>query len=305
MQDLKPVRVFLEVAALRSFAAAARRLHMTPASVTRIVARLESDFGQQLFVRTTRQVALTSAGALVAARYRPVVEDFDQATNEIARAILPDHGRLAINAPMSLGVRLLPNLISRFRLAYPNIQLDVKLTDTLIDIVQEPCDLAIRISAPPTDKSTIWRKLCKVPRRAVAAPGLLDRIGRPATPDDLDPLHCLSYATGKGPEIWTFAKGSQKRAVRAGTTIVSNNGDFLDALARSGNGITVLPEFLVEEGIAQRHLEPVLPDWQVPPFWLMLYYPPYDVLPPLVATFTDFFEAHLRQVETLDFRDGL
>lgn len=301
MQELKPIRVFLEVAAQRSFAAAARTLRMTPASVTRIVARLEEEAGQQLLVRTTRHVSLTSAGALFAARYRPVVEEFDRVAEDLARATRPDRGSLVINAPMSFGLRLLPRLVDGFRLAYPGIDLSICLTDTLVDIVAEGADLAIRISGPPQDKSTIWRKICEVPRCAVGAPALFERVGRPRAPEDLDPALCMSYAAGRGAETWRFEQGGTKRSVAAGTRTVSNNGDFLYALALAGVGIAVLPEFIVRDGLRDGRVEIALPEWRVAPLWLSLYYPPYEALPPLVATFTDFFEAFLADADGFDF----
>lgn len=300
MEDIKPIRVFLEVAKQSSFAGAARILGMTPASVTRIIARLEAELGQQLLLRTTRQVSLTSAGAIVAMRYRPAVEEFDRITRDITRASMPDRGRLRINVPMSMGLRLMAPLIDSFRLAYPNISLDVKITDTLVDIIEENCELAIRISGPPSDKSTIWRKICEIPRHVIAAPALFDRIRRPRTPDDLDRTHCLSYSSGSGPETWEFRKGQTKRSVRAGTRIVSNNGDFLYALAVAGSGIAILPAFIASTGIARGEVIAVLTDWEVPSLWLTLYYPPYEQLPPLVATFTEFFEAHIRKLDGLD-----
>jgi len=304
MQDIKPIRVFLAVVAQGSFAGAARSLRMTPASITRIVARLERDLDQQLLLRTTRQVSLTGAGAMVAARFRPLVEEFDRTTEEVTRTTRPDRGRLAINAPMSFGMRMMPGLVASFRLAYPNIALDLQLTDALVDILDESCDLAIRISGPPTDKSTIWRRICHVPRQAVAAPSLFDRMPRPESPDDLLPEHCLSYGHKGGGEVWTFTRGSLRRTVRAGTDVVSNNGEFLHAMALSGNGIVNLPGFLVREGLESGGLEVVLPDWQIPPLNLMLYYPPYETLPPLVATFTDFFEAYIRDLDSFDMGAG-
>lgn len=301
MQDLKPIRVFLEVAALRSFAAAARSLRMTPATVTRTVARLEEDLGHQLLLRTTRQVSLTSIGALVAARYRAIVEDFDRLTRELEQATQPHRGSLSINAPMSFGMRLMPGLVDSFRLAYPNIALNVTLEDQLIDIVDEGADLAIRISSPPTNRSTIWRKICEVPRMAVAAPRLFDRYSCPQTPEDLDRSHCLSYSSRETPEIWRFNKGPLKRTVTSGSAIISNNGDFLYELALAGVGIAVLPEFIVRGGLRDGRVQQVLPDWENAPLWLSLYYPPYEALPPLVATFTDFFEAYLRDVDGFRF----
>ncbi|WP_371055795.1 LysR substrate-binding domain-containing protein [Rhodosalinus sp. K401] len=301
MQEIKPIRVFLEVAAQQSFAAAARSLRMTPASVTRVIARLEQDLGHQLLVRTTRQVSLTSAGALVAARYRPVVEAFDSVRDELAREIQPHRGRLSISAPMSFGLRLLPRLLSSFKLAYPNIELSVMLTDRLVDIVAEECDLAIRLSEPPRDKSTIWRKICEVPRHAVAASSFFQRYGRPHSPDELEPDVCLSYGSGGELETWRFQKEGLKRAVRAGSGIHSNNGDFLYSMVKAELGIAVLPDFIVAEGLRSGEVEAVLPGWSIESLWLSLYYPPYEAFPPLVATFTDFFEAFLVDVDGFEF----
>ena len=135
MDDLRPLRVFLAVAEQASFAGAARTLGMTPATVTRAVARLEDALGQQLLLRTTRQVSLTAAGAVAAARFRPLVEEFDQATDEAQRQSRPDRGRLRLNAPVSLGLKLLPGLLDSFRLAYPLVELEVSMTDRLIDVI--------------------------------------------------------------------------------------------------------------------------------------------------------------------------
>lgn len=301
MQDIKPIRVFLEVLAQRSFAGAARKLQMTPASVTRIVAKLEEDLGHQLLLRTTRQVSLTSIGALVAAKYQPLMEDLDRLTEEITRRTQPDRGRLSISAPMSFGLRLLPGLIESFRLAYPNIALQIHLDDTLVDFRRDNCDLAIRISSPPRDKSSIWRKLCEVPMIPVAAPRLFERMRRPEAPEQLERAQCMSYTANEGPEIWRFRKGPLKRDIQAGTGVITNNGDLLYGLVSSGCGIALLPQFIVQPGIASGSVVPILEDWTTPSLWLMLYYPPYEVLPPLVATFTDFFEAYLREVKGLDF----
>ncbi|WP_135507392.1 LysR family transcriptional regulator [Roseovarius aestuariivivens] len=303
MEDLKPIRVFLEVAANLSFAKAAQSLRLTPASVTRIIAQLEVDLGQQLLVRTTRRVSLTSAGAVVQARFRPIVAAFDEAAQDILRDSRPDAGRLRINAALSLGVRLMPRMIEGFRLAYPRIELDVHLTDAFVDIMEETCDLAIRISGPPSDTSTIWRKICRVPRRVVAAPVLFKKTAQPREPSDLDPDILLSYTPDGDREVWDFQRGSQKRSVRAGRRVTSNNGDLLYGIARSGGGVCALPDFIVRDGLDRGDVVELLPDWQIRPLWLTLYYPPYEKLPPLVATFTDFFVTYMEEREGLVFED--
>ncbi|MEO0371317.1 MAG: LysR family transcriptional regulator, partial [Pseudomonadota bacterium] len=189
MEDIRPIRIFLEVARQQSFVGAAKHFNLTPSTVTRTIARLEEELGQQLLLRTTRKVSLTAIGATVAARYGPLIEDLDATTEQITRESRPDRGHLRLNAPLSMGVRLLPGLLAAFREAFPQVSVSVDLSDRLIDIMEAPFDLSIRISRPPADVSTIWRKICVVPRQVVASPGLLHRVGVPESPDDLTPDH--------------------------------------------------------------------------------------------------------------------
>src|SRR5690606_32659004 len=118
--------------------------------------------GVQLLVRTTRQVSLTSAGAGYAARVTPLEKGLAEAADETREAQGITLGRLRISAPLSLGVKVLPAVLSQFGALHPQTHLDVSLSDRFVDIVEEGYDLAIRISGPPSDKSTIWRKICKV-----------------------------------------------------------------------------------------------------------------------------------------------
>ncbi|ABI93397.1 LysR family transcriptional regulator (plasmid) [Roseobacter denitrificans] len=303
MQDLKPLRVFLEVAAQESFVRAAKALNMTPATVTRIVAKLEEELDRQLLLRTTRHVSLTSYGALVAARYRPVVEAFDQVGEELTQDTQPFRGRLSINVPMSFGLRLMPGLIQSFRLAYPNIDLVVRMTDRLVDVMAEECDLAVRISNPPEDKSTIWRKVCEIPRKVVASKAFLDRTTRPEHPDQLDRNFCLSYGHDVEPESWPLHKAGMKNTFTAGTALVSNNGDVLLTMIQRDAGIVLLPEFIAADALKSETIEEVLPGWAVSSLWLSLYYPPYTTLPPLVEAFTDFFEAYLADIDGFNFEE--
>ncbi|MEO9575476.1 MAG: LysR family transcriptional regulator [Tateyamaria sp.] len=293
MIELKPIRVLRAVSDLKSFSQAARALDLAPASVTRIINQLEQDLGAQLLVRTTRQVALTSAGATVLSRYRPLLEGFEEVTQDLQRSIRPDAGHLRLTAPISLGIALLPQVIAGFRLAYPGISVEINFTDTLIDVIEENCDLAVRVSGPPTDKSTIWRKLCEVPRRAIAAPALFNRQPSPQHPDDLIAAPLMSYGAKGEPEQWSFARAGAQRTVRAGKTVISNNGDFLYAMARIGEGICVLPDFITADGLQSGAVIEVLPDWSIPSLWLTLFYPPYERLPPVVGTFADYFEAFI------------
>ena len=299
MKDLSDIRVFLSVAALGSFAAAARALAMTPPSVTRAVGALEERLGVQLFVRTTRQVSLTSAGAVYAARMGPLLKAFDDAAEEVRAQESAISGPIRLNAPLSLGQQILPDVLSGFRAENPAISLAVTLTDSFVDIVTAPYDLAIRISGPPDDKSTIWRKLCPIRRVLVASPGFLAANGVPETPDDLPAAACLAFDAEAAGENWELTSAGRRRRLRAGAVLAGNNGELLARLAENGEGVVMLPHFIVEEALAAGRLVQVLPDWTPSELWLTLYYPPYERLPIRVARFSDFFEAYVTRVRPL------
>ena len=295
MGELESIRVFLAVAEQESFAGAARQLGLTPASVTRTIAALEAGLGVQLLVRTTRQVSLTSAGAVYAARVAPLAQGLAQAAEATREAQGMTAGRLRISAPVSLGLKVLPTVLSQFATLHPQTHVALSLSDSLVDIVNEPYDLAIRISGQPTDKSTIWRKICKVPRVLVAAADYIRAKGAPQTPDDLAAFACLSYQAEARQEVWELSRGPSRRSHKASGAFSANNGDLLARLVLNGEGIALLPRFIVADDLDAGRLVEVLPDWRAREVWLTLYYPPYDQLPLRVATFSDFFESHVKE----------
>ncbi|PYE90472.1 LysR family transcriptional regulator [Phyllobacterium leguminum] len=299
MNDLNDIRVFLTVAKQGSFVAAARQLSMTAPTVTRAVGGLEERLGVQLLLRTTRQVSLTSAGAVYAARVEPLLEAFDAAAEEVRAEEGEAAGLIRLNAPLSLGQRILPDVVSGFRAGHPGIAVSATLTDRFIDIVNDSFDLAVRISEPPRDKSTIWRKICRVRRMLVASPGYLAANGTPETPDDLNEAACIAYDEEALAETWELSHAGRTRKVRAGKVLAGNNGDLIARLAENSEGVALLPFFIVEEAVTAGHLVPILNGWQPPELWLTLYYPPYEKLPIRVARFSDFFETYVTTIRPL------
>lgn len=295
MGEVEAIRTFLTVAEQSSFSAAARLLGMTPASVTRTVSGLEEQLGVQLLLRTTRKVSLTSAGAAYAARVAPLVDGLARATEETRDLQKVTAGSIRVSAPMSLGMKVLPTVLSQFSIIHPKTSVAIELSDRFVDIVEDNYDLAIRISGPPTDKSTIWRKIRPVPRLLVASPSFLAQNGRPKVPEDLATLECLSYHDQSKTETWELSRPGQTRTVEASGRFSINNGDFLCRLAVAGEGVALLPRFIVEDELRAGSLVEVLPGWTTPEIWLTLYYPPYEHLPLRVATFSDFFEAFVKE----------
>lgn len=290
MDQLRAIRIFLEVARHRSFAAAARGMNLTPTAVTRAVSALEANLGTQLLVRTTRQVSLTSDGAVYAARVAPLMDGLEGADRALRARWEDETGRIRVNAPLSLGTRVLPEVLTAFRAAHPGIALSLTLSDEFVDIVDADYDLAIRISGPPSDKSTIWRKICLVERVLVTAPHT--KLAAAASPDDLPLDALLAYSPDGREETWDLRCDQNRRSLTAGATLSANNGDVLAQLAETG-GVALLPRFIVNDALEDGRLVLVLPDWRPPDIWLTLYYPPYEKLPVRLARFSDFFEHHV------------
>ncbi|CAK12166.1 MULTISPECIES: LysR family transcriptional regulator [Rhizobium] len=291
MNDYKLLRTFLLAAEKRNFAQVARELDMTPAAVTRAIAALEEDLGVQLFVRTTRQVSLTTDGAIFAAQIQPAVQTLDNARKDLMNTHKADHGRLRISAPTWFGQQVLPPILSAFRERYPKISFEISLADGLVNIIDDDYDLAIRISAAPSDKFTIWRKISVVHRILVAAPG--SRFCDMKHPNELIPDDCLAYSGDSKRETWALSDGSGSATISAGRAVSANSGEVLASMAADGAGVAMLPKFHVAEHLRTGRLAHVLQDWSPPDLWLTLYYPPYQALPPRIASFSKFFEQQI------------
>lgn len=292
--QIERIRIFLEVADQNGFAAGARVLGLSPTIVTRQVAELEVQLGVQLFVRTTRKISLTHAGSTYYQRVRPIVDDLNFAAEEVRQQQGTLSGPLTVSAPLSLGMQLLPDVIAQFRILYPEVKLNLQLSDRFIDILTEGFDMALRISGPPKDKSTIWRKICRVPRIMVAAPDYLSRHLAPKHPDELHRHNCLNYGEQTNNDTWWLSLAQKTISARLQSCLTCNNGNVLAQLAIRGEGIALLPTFIVADALEIGQLTQVLADWLPPEIWLTAYYPPYDRLPAKVAAFSDFIEAAIK-----------
>jgi DNA-binding transcriptional LysR family regulator len=290
--QLERMRVFVAVAEAKSFAAAARRLQLSTSIVTRYVSELERELGAQLLVRTTRRVSLTRPGEDYAKSAQTILADIEAANERAKQHQGALKGELRVSAPLSLGIGLLPPALARFRAAHPELRLSLNLTDRFVDVVSEGFDMALRVSGPPSDKSTIWRKICVVPRLLVASPGYLRGRRAPRTPRDLADHVCIGYANSPTAERWslTHATSRKRQTVRLTFGFECDNGDLAAEMAALGEGIALLPRFIVAKALEAGALTPVLPSWGPPEIWLTAYFPPYEALPGRVEAFARFVE---------------
>ena len=283
---------FFSVVEANGFGAAARRLDTTPASVSRRVKSLEQRLGVRLLQRTTRKLSMTEAGERYYREGRRLLHELDDLEQALADSALELRGELRIIAPMSFGQRRVAPLVARFAARHGQLRVSLILDDRETDLIDEAADLAIRIGYP-ADSSLIARAIAPVPRHACASPGYLERRGRPESPEDLLHHDCLHYNLIPEREEWTFLgeEGEQTLAIKG--SFCSNNGDVLAEAAMQGLGITLLPNFIVEEGLADGRLVKVLEEYERAPLTLYALYPSRRHLPVKTRSFLEYLQEEL------------
>lgn len=293
LPDLEGLAVFAKVVERRSFAAAATDLKLSNATVSKAVARLEARLGTRLLNRTSRRLAVTETGRRLAERAATMLAEGEAAEAEVLFQSAAPRGLARLTAPMSFGILYVAPLIPELRRLYPEISIDLHLSDAATDIVGEGFDAAIRVAALP-DSSLIARRLCDMPSQVVAAPACLEAHGVPNHPLELGELPCIAYAYQSGSEAWRFRNAAGEAAtVRPTGPLRVNNGDARLPSLIAGIGFGVLPEFLVRQKLADGSLRIVLPDWQLPAAAVHWVTPPGGPKSRRIEVLGDFFAARL------------
>jgi len=283
--------VFFKVVEANGFGAAARRLETTPASVSRRVKALERHLGVRLLQRTTRSLSLTEAGEQYFREGRRLWQQLDDLEQGLTASALEPEGALRIVAPMSFGQRRLARLVARFAALHRKLRISLILEDRETDLIDEAADLAIRIGYP-TDSSMIARAVAPVPRHACASPEYLERRGYPRSPEDLLHHDCLHYNLISEREEWTFVGDDGEQTLAIKGSFCSNNGDVLAEAAMQGLGIALLPDFIVEESLADGRLVKVLADHERAPLTLFAMYPSRQHVPAKTRSFLEYLQDH-------------
>jgi len=286
--------MFAKVAEERSFAAAARTMGVSVATVSRAVARLEERLGGRLFNRTSRRLALTDDGRRLAERASKIYADAEEAEDFAREASRRPRGLVRLTAPLSFGARWVAPLLPKFFRRYPDIAVDLHLTDAQTDLIGEGFDAALRI-AVMEDSSLVARLIVPVRRFVVASPSYIARHGRPQHPHDLSTHSCLSYVHRAKRDIWRFTHRTTGEECSI-TPTGPLRGTSIEALLPTvleGLAITELPEFIANLYFAQKQLEPILTDWRLPEGGLYFVTPTARARPAKVSALADFFIAEL------------
>jgi DNA-binding transcriptional LysR family regulator len=291
LPDFEALAIFAKVVEMRSFAGAASELALSKATVSKAVGRLEERLGARLFNRTSRRLALTDAGQKLAERAARLLADGEAAENEaLAQSAVP-RGLVKLAVPMTFGVKSVAPLLPEFLESYPEVSIDLHLSDATVDLIGEGFDAGLRIARLP-DSSLIARRLCPMPRYTVAAPSYLKRYGRPTHPMQLAEHKCFGYIYLSSPNIWHYTNAAGEQAsVRPGGPLRVNNGEAVMPALVAGLGIADLPEFIVGEAIASGEVEVILKGWKQPEGAVHLVTPPGGPRPARVEVLAEFLTA--------------
>lgn len=253
------MQVFLRVVEAGSFSEAARLLRMTPSTVSKLISRIETRLGVRLIERSTRRLSLTVEGRLYYERSQTLLHDLDEIERELSHGAATTGGTIRINISVALGTLGLEPLLPEFWRAYPNIVIDLSLSDEIVDLYLDRTDIAFRVGPLP-DSGMIARRVGTAWRKIVAAPAYLERHGTPRTIDDLAHHNCLGFNFRRAAPVWPLRESGRivDRAVKG--ALLANNGETVRHMTLAGVGLARMGDYHVRADLAAGRLVEVLGD---------------------------------------------
>ncbi len=288
MDKFTSMRVFIATIEEGSFAAAARRFHLSAAMAGKHVSAIESDLNVRLIQRSTRRLSLTDAGQRYYERCKTIIEALEEAEKEASDTQATPHGLLRIAAPVAFGAMYLGPIVSRYLEAYPNVSVDVVLEDKYSDLLENRVDVALRIGRLD-DPTLVTRRLAPCRMVLCASPDYLKKHGRPETPDDLSRAPRLVFSQAVSAGDWTLYDAENTlHVIDSRSRLTANNMQLLREAALTGAGIAYGPSFVFREPILQGQLVELLPEYRTSELTIQAVYPSAIRIPFKVRTFVDF-----------------
>ena len=286
MDRIDAMQAFAAVAELRGFAAAARKLGLSPSGVTRLIAALEDRLGARLLQRTTRSVTLTDVGARYLERIRRILGDVEEAENAVEGERTRPGGRLVVSAPIGFGRLHVSPVMSAYLMRYPEVSGELRLSDQMINLVEDGVDLAIRIGHL-ADSSLVARQVGEMRRIVVASSGYLKARGEPKLPGAIASHETIQFGgTGASPD-WRFVEDGHEIRIACTPRFTTNSADAAIQYAERGGGLTRVMAYQADESIKAGRLKIVLAKFEQPPLPIHIVYPTSRLLSAKVRSFID------------------
>lgn len=287
MDTLTAMRTFVAVVRAGSFTAGAEQLGISTALASKYVGRLEDRLGVRLLNRTTRSLTLTEDGAAYLDRASQVIDEFDQLEAAVQNRAAAPSGRLVISAPVTFGEEYLTMMVAAFLETYPEISIELQLTDRFVSLVDEGVDVAIRI-ANLTDSSLIARRLAPARIVVCASPSYLEQHGVPATPEDLQAHRSIVDTNFRGGSAWTFSIGGKQLSTKVQGQFSVNSARAVRQMLLQGAGVGLIPTYAVGEDLRAGRLRVLLEEYEALDLGIYALYTHNRHLAPKVRAFIDF-----------------
>jgi DNA-binding transcriptional LysR family regulator len=286
MDRIDAMQAFVAVADLQGFAPAARKLGLSPSGVTRLIAALEHRLGARLLQRTTRSVTLTDAGARYLERAKSILADVEEAETSIQDERSRPSGRLVISAPIGFGRLHVSPVVSEYLKRYPEVSCDLRLSDRMINLVEDGVDLAVRIGHL-ADSSLVARHVGEMRRIVVASPRYLKAHGEPKTPEVITSHQTIQFgAMTAGPD-WRFVRDGSEIRITPEPRLTTNSADAAIQYAAQDGGLTRVLAYQAADAIKRGRLKIVLAKFEQAALPIHIVYPTSRLLSAKVRTFID------------------
>ncbi len=291
MDKLEEMKIFAAVVRNGSFSAAGSELNLTPSAISKKISTLEQRLSTRLLHRTTRRLNLTEAGRVFLERCQAILSDVAEAESMLAEISHQPFGRLRVSGTVGFTRMQVMPLVPAFLEAYPEVQLELSLSDATVDLVEEGIDLAIRLGRLP-DSSLVARSLGESKRVICATPQYLAHHGTPKKPQDLAAHNCLTLTAASDHNEWRFHTRQGIQRIRVSGNFSTSASDALYQALLGGTGIARLSTFMVGPDIQAGRLVPLLEKQNREVQLIHAVYPHRRHLPPKVACFVNFLAEH-------------
>lgn len=289
MNKLKAMMAFRRVAELGSFTDAASDLGLSNAGVSNYVSQLEKELGVTLLIRSTRHISLSEIGQSYLDKVQRILDCLEEAEDSVRGLQTKPHGRLHVNAPSTFGQLHVTSCIPAFARRYPDVKVDLSLSDRVVDLIEERVDIALRVSTGLPDSTLVARALAPIDRVVCAAPAYLELYGAPTSPEELAHHNCITYKLSDSSVDWPLGG---KRYPVSGMVRADSSVAVRD-LTVGGSGISLLPRFIAAPDIRAGRLVPLLEGHSPEAHTLYAVFPPAARPSIKVRLFLEHFLDHL------------